>query len=267
MKNAFLLYKNHAEIFEKLSDEQAGKLIKAIFEYERTGITPELEPLLDMAFTPIKQTIDIDAEKYAQKVEKRREAGSKGGKQRVANQANATFAKQTQANQANINNDIKDNIIINNDNENERSINTSLLEKEKNKKEKVFISYPNGNPDLMFDSRINEVFSLYKKLCPNLCPIVFEERNLERRHEVKDLLVLCRNDLNYIQGLFMRANEQITFYDNKINFRSLIKNHEAIYQGLGKKQTQKETEESMKDKFKEWQQRAEEREKINEVRI
>jgi hypothetical protein len=264
MKNAFLLYKNHAEIFEKLSDEQAGKLIKAIFEYERTGMTPELEPLLDMAFTPIKQTIDIDAEKYAQKVEKRREAGSKGGKQRVANQANATFAKQTQANQAIINNDIdndiKDNIIINNDNE--RSINISLLEKEKNKKEKVFIS--SSNPDLMFDKRINEVFSLYKRLCPNLCPLVFEERNLERRQEVKNLLVLCKNDLNYIQGLFMRANEQITFYDNKINLKSLIKNHEAIYQGLGKKESpQKETAESMKDKFKEWEQRAKEREKVN----
>ena len=261
MKNAFLLYKNHAEIFEKLSDEQAGKLIKAIFEYERTGVEPELEPLLDMAFTPIKQTIDIDAEKYAQKVEKRREAGSKGGKQRVANQANATFAKQTQANQAN--NNIKDNIIINNDNDNdnERNINTSLLEKE-NKKEKVLISY--SNPDLMFDSRINEVFSLYKKLCPNLCPIVFEERNLERRQEIKDLLVLCRNDLNYIQGLFMRANEQITFYDNKINLKSLIKNHEAIYQGLGKKESlQKETAESIKDKFKEWEQRAIEREALS----
>ena len=262
MKNAFLLYKNHAEIFSKLSDEQAGKLIKAIFEYERTGITPELEPLLDMAFTPIKQTIDIDAEKYAEKVEKRRQAGSKGGKQRVANQANATFAKQTQANQANnniiINNDIKDNNDINNDNE--RSINTSLLEKEI-KKEKVFSSF--SNPDLMFDKNVNSVFELYKKLCPNLCPLVFEERNLERRQEVKDLLVLCRNDLNYIQGLFMRANEQITFYDNKINFRSLIKNHEAIYQGLGKKQTQKETAESMKDKFKEWQQRAEEREALS----
>lgn len=261
MKNAFLLYKNHAEIFEKLSDEQAGKLIKAIFEYERTGVEPELEPLLDMAFTPIKQTIDIDAEKYAQKVEKRREAGSKGGKQRVANQANATFAKQTQANQAN--NNIKDNININNDNDNERNINTSLLEKEKNKKEKVFISYPNGNPDLMFDKNVNQVFEYYRKLCPNLCPIVFEERNLERRQEVKDLLVLCWYDFNYIQDLFMRANEQIIFYDNKINFKSLIKNHEAIYQGLGKKQAQKETAESMKDKFKEWQQRAEEREANN----
>ena len=130
------------------------------------------------------------------------------------------------------------------------------------KKEKVLISY--SNPDLMFDSRINEVFSLYKKLCPNLCPIVFEERNLERRQEIKDLLVLCRNDLNYIQGLFMRANEQITFYDNKINLKSLIKNHEAIYQGLGKKESlQKETAESIKDKFKEWEQRAIEREALS----
>ena len=127
MKNAFLLYKNHAEIFEKLSDEQAGKLIKAIFEYERTGIMPKLEPLLDMAFTPIKQTIDIDAEKYAQKVEKRREAGSKGGKQRVANQANASKSKQKQANQAD------------NDNDNDKDNDKDIYKKEniKEKAEKI----------------------------------------------------------------------------------------------------------------------------------
>ena len=144
-----------------------------------------------------------------------------------------------------------------NENVNE-NVNENAPSEQKIKKE-VFLN--SSNPDLMFDKRINEVFSLYKKLCPNLCPIVFEERNLERRQEIKDLLVLCRNDLNYIQGLFMRANEQITFYDNKINLKSLIKNHEAIYQGLGKKENpQKETAESMKDKFKEWEQRAKERE-------
>lgn len=125
-KNAFLLYKNHAEIFQKLDDKQAGILIKAIFEYELTGVMPELDAILDMAITPIKQSMDRDKENYTKKVEKRRQAGAKGGKQRVANQANATFAKQNVANQAN--NDIDINNVSNNNNENNNDIKSTSLE-------------------------------------------------------------------------------------------------------------------------------------------
>ena len=53
-----------------------------------------------MAFVFIKTALDRDANVWEAKREKRREAGSMGGRQRVANQANATFAKQEQANQA-----------------------------------------------------------------------------------------------------------------------------------------------------------------------
>ena len=117
------------------------------------------------------------------------------------------------------------------------------------------------NPDLMFDKKIDEVFKLYKNKCPNLCPLVFEERNIERRQQVKDLLILCRYDFGYIEGLFNRANEQITFYDEKINFQSLIKNHEKIYQGIGaKKPEKKETAETMQEKFAKWEAEAKERE-------
>ena len=86
---------------------------------------------------------------------------------------------------------------------------------------------------MCFDNKINQVFTLYKKLCPKLIPLVFEERNLDRRIEIDEFLALINDDFNYIEELFKRANKQITFYDNKINLKSLIKNHESIYQGLG----------------------------------
>ena len=117
------------------------------------------------------------------------------------------------------------------------------------------------NPDLMFDKKIDEVFKLYKKKCPNLYPLVYEERNIERRQQVKDLLILCRYDMGYIEGLFNRANEQIIFYDEKISFKSLIKNHEAIYHGIGgKKPEKRETAETMKEKIAKWEADAKERE-------
>lgn len=109
MKNSFILYTEQKAVIDKLTDEQAGKLIKAIYAHE-TGEEMELDAILDLVITPFLTVLEKDKEKYAEKCEKRAQAGAKGGKQRVANQAsgkqtqanqaNATFAKQTQANQA-----------------------------------------------------------------------------------------------------------------------------------------------------------------------
>ena len=109
MKNSFILYTEQKAVIDKLTDEQAGKLIKAIYAYE-TGEEMELDAILDLVITPFLTVLEKDKEKYVEKCEKRAQAGAKGGKQRVANQANdkqtqanqanATFAKQNQANQA-----------------------------------------------------------------------------------------------------------------------------------------------------------------------
>ena len=97
MKNSFILYTEQKAVIDKLTDEQAGKLIKAIYAHE-TGEEMELDAILDLVITPFLTVLEKDKEKYEEKCEKRAQAGAKGGKQRVANQANA---KQTQANQAN----------------------------------------------------------------------------------------------------------------------------------------------------------------------
>ena len=109
MKNSFILYTEQKAVIDKLTDEQAGKLIKAIYAHE-TGEEMELDAILDLVITPFLTVLEKDKEKYEEKCEKRAQAGAKGGKQRAANQANdkqtqanqanATFAKQNQANQA-----------------------------------------------------------------------------------------------------------------------------------------------------------------------
>ena len=63
-KDSFILFKEHEEIFKQLSKEQAGELILAIFEYERMEIIPELEFCINLAFTPIRQSLDRSREKY-----------------------------------------------------------------------------------------------------------------------------------------------------------------------------------------------------------
>ena len=97
-KNSFVLYEDYEELFDRLSDEEAGQLIKAIFDYERSGELPDLPRLLEFIMLPIKNTLDRDSDKYDKIVEKRRKAGAKGGKTTQAsasnNQANASKNKQ-----------------------------------------------------------------------------------------------------------------------------------------------------------------------------
>lgn len=102
-KKSFVLYHDVRGPLELLTDAERGKLFLAILDYSEFGEIPDFGGALGMAFAFIKMSIDRDAAAWESKREKRREAGSLGGKQRVANQANATFAnqnKQTQANQA-----------------------------------------------------------------------------------------------------------------------------------------------------------------------
>lgn len=70
MKDSFILYQEQKEIFDTLSDSEAGKLIKAIFEYESTGQSPKLSKTLNLVFIPIKNSLDRNKEKYQKVVER-----------------------------------------------------------------------------------------------------------------------------------------------------------------------------------------------------
>lgn len=115
-KKGVLLYLDTLPAIQMLPDEQAGILLKQILTYATTGVDKQMDnPATCMCWAFIKQQLDRDATKYQQICQKRKVAGSKGGQQRVANQANASTCyqmqanankpKQVQANQANINRD------------------------------------------------------------------------------------------------------------------------------------------------------------------
>lgn len=87
--------------------------------------------------------------------------------------------------------------------------------------------------DVFFDKNIQKVISLYKEHCKSLIPIKFEHRTRERLIEIREFLKVVGLDFSYVIDLMDRANKQKVFYENKINLKSLIKNHEAIYSGLG----------------------------------
>lgn len=93
-KDSFILYTEQKAVIDKLSDEQAGKLIKAIYEYVETGEMPELDNTLDLVITPFKTVLDKNKENYEKICKARAEAGSKGGKQKKQSQAKGSKSKQ-----------------------------------------------------------------------------------------------------------------------------------------------------------------------------
>ncbi len=64
-KNSFVLYSEYIAFTDELSDEQAGKLFKAILAYEN-GIDAdmELDVATKMAFNWIKRKLDEDEINY-----------------------------------------------------------------------------------------------------------------------------------------------------------------------------------------------------------
>lgn len=72
MRDSVLIYRSFAEAIEHLSDEDAGRLYKAITKYAMDGIEPEFSGLLHGYFVLIKPQIDANNQRY--------ENGLKGGR-------------------------------------------------------------------------------------------------------------------------------------------------------------------------------------------
>ncbi len=75
----------HTDIKEKLqwlTDEEAGRLFKAIVAYAENGtiLSPDADKALGLVFLFVKDQIDRDYEKYQARVKANRENGSKGGR-------------------------------------------------------------------------------------------------------------------------------------------------------------------------------------------
>ena len=99
------LYFSWLETGATLTDEEFGRMCRAGLQYGLDGTEPDLPGNDKILFPVMKWQVDRDVSKFDEICQKRREAGSRGGKikskQSEANQANATFAKQNEANQAN----------------------------------------------------------------------------------------------------------------------------------------------------------------------
>lgn len=78
----FFTYFHMSEMLEVLTDNQAGRLYKALLRYGDNGELTDFsddQPLM-MAFIMMRKEIDINVEKYNKTCERNRENGKKGGR-------------------------------------------------------------------------------------------------------------------------------------------------------------------------------------------
>lgn len=71
-KNSFTAYCDWGETFDLLSNEDAGKLAKLIFDYVRDKDPEPENQIIKLAFAPIKSTLKRDLKKWRNKVETNR---------------------------------------------------------------------------------------------------------------------------------------------------------------------------------------------------
>lgn len=95
-KDTFIFYMQWLRTMEdaQLNNAERMRLIDAIVTYADQGTIPKLPRLLTAIFSPIKTTIDNDAEKYEAKVAAVRANGAKGGRPRKSEKPNETKENQ-----------------------------------------------------------------------------------------------------------------------------------------------------------------------------
>lgn len=94
-KQTFLMYKDWDLFISDLTDEQAGQLLKAIYD-KQNGRDAAVNSDLSILFAYICKKIDDNEEKYRDICERRRTYGAM--RKSKANEANASISKYKQAN-------------------------------------------------------------------------------------------------------------------------------------------------------------------------
>ena len=135
--NNYIMHSTYNEHFKLLTDAELGRLIRDVNNYVENGVLPQYsneERVLNMAFSFMKATIDIEKARYQEKCKTNKENGSKGGapkgnKNALKKQPNGLENNPKQPNglenkpiDIDIDNDIDIGIGIDNDIDNKKSV-------------------------------------------------------------------------------------------------------------------------------------------------
>lgn len=126
-KKSFILYCDQRGIFNKLSDEQAGVLIKHIFAYV-SDENPTADFVTELAFESIMNQLKRDLKTWEAKQEQRKEAGKKSAEQRQRN-ATTVESRSTENNDRSFSSTGNDTVNVNGNG----TVNETVIKKERKK--------------------------------------------------------------------------------------------------------------------------------------
>lgn len=110
-RQSFIFHKEWAEAMKKLPKDVRVEVYDAIIEYGLSGTTSAaLKPVADALFTVFRARLEADMKRYEETVNRRREAGLKGGRA-FARKCEQNRAKQSKREQS------RANALIDNDND------------------------------------------------------------------------------------------------------------------------------------------------------
>ena len=163
-KNSMIVYYDTIECLEDFSDEQVGKMFRAMIEYDKSGKLPEFTGELKVAFRFIKSALDANIEKYNSICERNKINGQKGGRPR--NPENPVGFLETQENPEKPKKP-------DNDNDNDNDIDIDIDTDNDNKKENILkeiFDYWNSKNIIVhreitdnIKKAINKVLKIYTK--------------------------------------------------------------------------------------------------------
>lgn len=84
INKSFLLHKDSLSILNQLTEEEAGKLFKAIYDYQTSNILPQ-DRFIAIIFEPFLNQFRRDDLKYQNVVERNKINGAKGGRPKTQN--------------------------------------------------------------------------------------------------------------------------------------------------------------------------------------
>lgn len=119
-KKSFILYTDQKDLFNKLPDADAGKLIKHIFSYVNDENPTTDNLLIEVAFEPIKRQMKRDLQKWDKAIQQRSEAGKASAESRrkakeLLEKENSTksTAVESRSTKSTVNDNVTDNVINN----------------------------------------------------------------------------------------------------------------------------------------------------------
>lgn len=133
---SFIIHIDSLEILESLNNEQAGKLFKAIKQYQEDQTIIEEDQLIKVALSPFISQFKRDKEKYDNICKRNRENGKNGGRPKTEEtQNNPVGYLETQENPKNLKNKNK------NKSKNDSNSNNKLIVQNENHFEQFWQQY------------------------------------------------------------------------------------------------------------------------------